>query len=231
MLARCECGYSKMLAAIKQMAMNPSKPAITLRSTCTRPSMRVTCMIAGTGLLAILFPDREIQKESRAIGNAALRRLATVRDPRGFRAIGPTDSYYTTEYTAEAVHRGGGLSHQTLCHNDTNGIQRTNRSPTLAEQKAMTGPRILFAASLVVTAVFAAITLSVLPREALVPVTITFIFLLGAVVALVASQTSVSTQQFTYWDAAGLLAAIGMIACAMVEPVELARLVDDDSRP
>ncbi|MGA7682127.1 MAG: hypothetical protein WCA54_18305 [Pseudolabrys sp.] len=92
----------------------------------------------------------------------------------------------------------------------------------------MTGPRILFAASLVVTAVFAAITL---PREALVPVTITFIFLLGAVVALVASQTSVSTQQFTYWDAAGLLAAIGMIACAMVEPVELARLVDDDSRP
>jgi cytochrome c oxidase assembly factor CtaG len=103
--------------------------------------------------------------------------------------------------------------------------------PTLAEQKAVTGPRILFAASLVVTAVFAAITLSVLPREALVPVTITFVFLLGAVAALVASQTSVSTQQFTYWDAAGLLAAIGMIACAMVEPVELARLVDDDSRP
>ena len=95
----------------------------------------------------------------------------------------------------------------------------------------MTGPRILFAASLVVTAVFAAITLSVLPREALVPATITFVFLLGAVAALVASQTSVSTQQFTYWDAAGLLAAIGMIACAMVEPVELARLVDDDSRP
>ena len=95
----------------------------------------------------------------------------------------------------------------------------------------MTGPRILFAASLVVTAVFAAITLSVLPREALVPVTVTFIFLLGAVAALVASQTSVSTQQFSYWDAAGLLAAIGMIACAMVEPVELARLVDDDSRP
>ena len=83
----------------------------------------------------------------------------------------------------------------------------------------MTGPRLLFAASLVVTAAFAAITLSV------------FIFLLGAVVALVASQTSVSTQQFTYWDAAGLLAAIGMIACAMVEPVELARLVDNDSRP
>ena len=129
------------------------------------------------------------------------------------------------------MHRGGGLSHQTLCHNETNGIQRTNRSPTLAEQKAVTGPRILFAASLVVTAVFAAITLSVLPRDALVPVTITFIFLLGAVVALVASQTSVSTHQFSYWDAAGLLAAIGMIACAMVEPVELARLVDDDSRP
>ena len=37
----------------------------------------------------------------------------------------------------------------------------------------MTGPRILLAASLVVTAVFAAITFSVLPREALVPVTIT----------------------------------------------------------
>ena len=122
------------------------------------------------------------------------------------------------------MHRGGGLSHQTLCHNETNDIQRTNRSPTLAEQKAVTGPRILFAASLVVTAVFAAITLSVLPREALVPVTITFIFLLGALVALVASQTSVSTEQFTYWDAAGLLTAISMIACAMVEPVELAAL-------
>ena len=58
----------------------------------------------------------------------------------------------------------------------------------------MTGPRILFAASLVVTAFFAAITLSVLPREALVPVTITFIFLLDAVAALVASQTSVSSN-------------------------------------
>jgi hypothetical protein len=95
----------------------------------------------------------------------------------------------------------------------------------------VTGPRPLFAASLVATAVFAAITLSVLPGEALAPATITFIFLLGAVVALVASQTSVSTQHFTYWDAAGLLVAIGMFACAMVEPVELARLVDDDNRP
>ena len=98
-------------------------------------------------------------------------------------------------------------------------------------KKTATGPRITFAASLAVTMVFAAIAFLILPFEALLPATITFIFLVAAVVALITSQSSVSPHRFTYWDAAGLLAAIGMIACAMVEPAELARLVDDEGRP
>jgi len=98
-------------------------------------------------------------------------------------------------------------------------------------KKTATGPRITFAASLAVTMIFAAIVLFILPFEALLPATITFLFLVAAAVALVASQSSVPPHRFTYWDAAGLLAAIGMIACAMVEPAELARLVDDEDRP
>jgi len=98
-------------------------------------------------------------------------------------------------------------------------------------KKTATGPGIAFAVSLAATMVFAAIALFILPFEALLPATITFLFLVAAVVALATSQSSVSPHRFTYWDAAGLLAAIGMIACAMVEPAELARLVDDEERP
>jgi hypothetical protein len=68
------------------------------------------------------------------------------------------------------------------------------------------------------------------PREALLAATVTFVFVLAAVVALFAWRDPVPRRQFTYWDAAGLLTLIGVMASAMLEPGDLARLVVDTER-
>ena len=99
----------------------------------------------------------------------------------------------------------------------------------LAPQTVATGPRIVFAASIIVVIAFAAITHYALPREVLLPATVTFIFVVGAAIALCASRGPVPPQ-FTYWEAAGLLTAIGIVASIMVEPEDLVRLVDADRR-
>lgn len=98
-----------------------------------------------------------------------------------------------------------------------------------ASQKVATGPRIVFAVSIIVAVAFAAITHYALPREALLPATVTVLFVLAAAIALFASRGPVPPQ-FTYWEAAGLLTAIGIMASVMVEPGDLARLVVDADR-
>jgi hypothetical protein len=99
----------------------------------------------------------------------------------------------------------------------------------LAPQTVATGPRIVFAASIIVVGAFAAITHYTLPGAVLLPATVTFIFLLAAAIALFASRGP-APPQFTYWEAAGLLTAIGIMASVMVEPEDLVRLVVDADR-
>jgi hypothetical protein len=101
---------------------------------------------------------------------------------------------------------------------------------TLGRQMAATGPRIALAASVIATVASAAIFYHSLPREALLAATVTFVFVLAAVVALFAWWDPVPRRQFTYWDAAGLLTLIGVMASAMLEPGDLARLVVDTER-
>ena len=67
-------------------------------------------------------------------------------------------------------------------------------------------------------------------REALLAATVTFVFVLAAVVALFAWRDPIPRRRFTYWDAAGLLTLIGVMASAMLEPGDLARLVVDTER-
>lgn len=100
----------------------------------------------------------------------------------------------------------------------------------LGRQMAATGPRIALAASVIATVASAAIFYHSLPREALLAATVTFVFVLAAVVALFAWRDLVPRRQFTYWDAAGLLTLIGVMASAMLEPEDLARLVVDTER-
>jgi hypothetical protein len=105
-----------------------------------------------------------------------------------------------------------------------------NPVETLARQMIATGPRIMFAASIIAAVAFAAIARHSLPHEALLPASITFVFVLAAAVALFARRVPVPPRQFTYWDAAGLLTLIGVMASAMVEPGDLVRLVVDADR-
>jgi hypothetical protein len=66
---------------------------------------------------------------------------------------------------------------------------------TLGRQMAATGPRVALAASVIATVAFAAISYHSLPREALLPATVTLVFVLAAVVALfaLAGSNSAST--------------------------------------
>lgn len=103
------------------------------------------------------------------------------------------------------------------------------RSKSSLRKRLRLGPRIVFAVSIIVAVAFAAITHYALPREALLPATVTVLFVLAAAIALFASRGPVPSQ-FTYWEAAGLLTAIGIIASVMVEPGDLVRLVVDADR-
>jgi hypothetical protein len=93
-------------------------------------------------------------------------------------------------------------------HRAHEGVAEERGSP----QKVATGPRIVFVASIITTVAFAPITHHALPHEALLPATVTLIFVLAAAVALFASRNRVPTRQFTCWDAGSLLAGIGIMA-------------------
>ena len=101
---------------------------------------------------------------------------------------------------------------------------------TLGRQMVAAGPRIVVAASIITSVAFAVLLAHSLPREALLPAIITFVFVLAAVVALFAWRDPVPPRQFGYWDVAGLLTLIGVMASALLEPGDLVRLVVDTER-
>ena len=96
---------------------------------------------------------------------------------------------------------------------------------------ATTGPTIALTGALAAAVVFAAVLQPSLPLEALIPATVTLIFALAAGVALFAWLKPVPRRHFTYWDAAGVLTFIGIVAAAAVEPEQMAQLVAGAERP
>jgi hypothetical protein len=100
-------------------------------------------------------------------------------------------------------------------------VQRTSLQPT-------TGPQLVLAGSITAVMVFAALVQQALPQAALLPATCAALFVLAAVVALLAWWRPVPARQFTYWDASGVLTLIGVFACAMVEPGDMVRLLADE---
>src|SRR5262245_50686767 len=94
-----------------------------------------------------------------------------------------------------------------------------------------TGPTIALTGALAAALAFAAVLQPSLSPEALLPATVTLIFLLAAGVALLAWLRPVPRRQFTYWDAAGVLTFIGICAAAAVEPEQMAQLVAGTERP
>ena len=110
------------------------------------------------------------------------------------------------------------------------------RSKSSLRKRLRLGPRIVFAVSIIVAVAFAAITHYALPREALLPATVTVLFVLAAAIALFASRGPVPSQ-FTYWEAvfwyseaAVLVTAVCIIARVMVGLGDWVRLVVDADR-
>jgi hypothetical protein len=101
----------------------------------------------------------------------------------------------------------------------------TNPIGRLRPQSAPTtsGPPLVFVAALA-TAVAAAAVLDQ-SKEQMVPATSALLFLLAAVVALIAWLRSVPSRHLTYWDVAGGLTFIGICLAATVEPEQMVRLV------
>lgn len=100
-------------------------------------------------------------------------------------------------------------------------VRRASLQPT-------TGPQLVLAGSITAVVVFAALVQHVLPPAALLPATCAALFVLAAAVALLAWWRPVPPRQFTYWDASGVLTLIGVLACAMVEPGDMVRLLSDE---
>jgi len=100
-------------------------------------------------------------------------------------------------------------------------VRRASLQPT-------TGPQLVLAGSITAVVVFAALAQHALPPAALLPATCAALFALAAAVALLAWWRPVPPRQVTYWDASGVLTLIGVLACAMVEPGEMVRLLGDE---
>jgi drug/metabolite transporter (DMT)-like permease len=97
--------------------------------------------------------------------------------------------------------------------------------------RSTTGPTIALTGALAAAVVFAAVMQPSLAREALVPLTVSLIFVLAAGLALFAWLKPVPRRQFTYWDAAGVLTFIGICAAAAIEPEQMMQLVAGAERP
>jgi hypothetical protein len=100
-----------------------------------------------------------------------------------------------------------------------------------SERASVIGPIEALTGALATAVVFAAILQPSILREALVPATATLIFALAALLALIAWLRPVPQQQFTYWDAAGILTFIGVCAAAMVGPEQMLQLVAGTEQP
>lgn len=94
-----------------------------------------------------------------------------------------------------------------------------------------TGPILALTGALTLTVSFAALSQPLLMQQALVPATVTFMFLLAAGLALVAWLRPIARRHFTYLDAAGLLTFIGICVAATVEPEQMVQLVAGNERP
>ena len=98
-----------------------------------------------------------------------------------------------------------------------------------ATRDHLIGPRALFLAAVAVGG--SIIASGMLPNNLLMPVISTLLFVLAAVVALVAwVRCSTDEYDVTYWDVAGAVAFIGMCTAALIEPDQLVRIFEAPHR-
>jgi hypothetical protein len=101
------------------------------------------------------------------------------------------------------------------------------------EPRRLSGPPVLFAAALGMAAITFALGARTLSPALPLPVAVTALFGFAALVALLAWLRGDAAEQprVSYWDVAGALTLIGIVASAAIEPEQLAGLVDSAQRP
>lgn len=87
------------------------------------------------------------------------------------------------------------------------------------------GPLLVLTGAIAAVVAVAALFRPAMAGDALLPgVSLLFLLLAGAV-AVTAWQRPMQPRQFSYWDAAGVLAFIGICLGAAVEPDQMVRLM------
>jgi hypothetical protein len=97
------------------------------------------------------------------------------------------------------------------------------------DSERSSGPLVVLTGTVAVVA--AALWGQHAPPEALVPAASLLLFVLAAVVALVAWWRPLPLRRFSYWDAAGILTFIGICMGAAVEPDQMVGLVAGTRSP
>ena len=92
------------------------------------------------------------------------------------------------------------------------------------------GPQLVLAVALAAVLAVGAVFRHMMSDDALLPGLSFALFILAAAVAIIAWQRPVPARQFSYWDAAGVLTAIGIVIAAAVEPEQMVRLVAGTDR-
>jgi hypothetical protein len=87
------------------------------------------------------------------------------------------------------------------------------------------GPHIVFVGALAAAVATAAVLTQSLTEDHVLPTVSTLLFVLAAVVALIAWQRPTRGPRLSYWDVAGVLTLIGICVAAAIEPDQMVRLV------
>ena len=87
------------------------------------------------------------------------------------------------------------------------------------------GPQLVLAGALAAVLTAGAMFRHTMTDDAVLPAFSLAFFILAAAVAMIAWRRPAPARRFSYWDAAGVLTAIGIVIAAAVEPEQMVRLV------
>lgn len=93
------------------------------------------------------------------------------------------------------------------------------------------GPLVVFAGSIAIVTALWAYWLGFLPIDTMLPAVCGLFVVLAVAIALTWPRAKSGAAGFSYWDAAGVLMLIGILAAAAVEPDQMVRLVAGDKQP
>jgi uncharacterized membrane protein YgdD (TMEM256/DUF423 family) len=95
---------------------------------------------------------------------------------------------------------------------------------------AVTGPHLVLVGAFAAVVTVAAIFQKTMTDDVLLAAVTGLLFVLAALVALLAWNRPLPPRQFSYWDASGFLLFVGICFAAAIEPDQLVHMVADTNR-